>query len=91
MSPKSNQILKKWKNIPDIVYTVSNAECVAPLQSHPLNCCVLAQRSNKASIRQGTTDPRPIYNCLLEKCNIKKSDNEKPWYEQRPPSAIREN
>ena len=34
---------------------------------------------------------RPIYHHLLEKYNFQESDNEKPWYQQRPPSAVMEN
>ena len=34
---------------------------------------------------------RPIYHRLLGKYNFQESDNEKPWYQQRPPSAVMEN
>ena len=34
---------------------------------------------------------RPICHCLLEKYNFQQSENEKPWYQQRPPSAVMEN
>ena len=32
----------------------------------------------------------PIYHCLLEKYNFQESKNEKPWYQQRPPSPVKE-
>ena len=34
---------------------------------------------------------RPIYHRLLETCNFQESDNDKPWNQQRPPSAVMEN
>ena len=55
-------------------------------------CCVLAQRLHKVSIKQDRHDwsLRPIYHRLLEKYNFQESDNEKPWYQLRPPSAVME-
>ena len=34
---------------------------------------------------------RPIYHWLLQKYNFQESDNEKPWYQQKPPSAVMKN
>ena len=51
-------------------------------------CPKIAQSLKKARHDRSL---RPIYHHVLEKYNFRESDNEKPWYHERPPSAVMEN
>ena len=117
MQPTANQILKKWENIPDIIYSVNRSirqqhpptkfykpnkaqlkitdtkcrMCGTATESTTAVLCAcpnIAQSLYKA--RHGRS-LRPIYHNLLGKYNFQESDNEKPWYQQRPLSAVMEN
>ena len=117
MAPRANQILKSWKNIPDVTYSVNRSirQQLLPTRAYQKSkvqmkitdtrcrmcgtgvestthvmcaCPKIAQSLYKARHDRML---RPIYHFLLKKYNFDENDHEKPWYLQKPPTAVVEN
>ena len=95
LPPTANQILKKWKNIPDIVYSVNKTirQQLLPTKTYQQSKAQMTITDTNCRMCHTATESTThvLSACLLDKYNFQESDHGKPWYQQSLLHAVLEN